>query len=912
MSETLAALMDPILLVEDDPGTALLEQNQLTEAGWACEIVTTGQAALDWLANHQASLVLLDNSLPDMTGQELLSMQNLTMPPFIITTGAGSERLAVSMMKQGARDYLVKDATFLQSLQPAIMRVMKELETEGKLVKANEALHVHQIELEMQNEELRRAHVELDAARERYFDLYDLAPVGYVTVSEPGLIQEANLTAARLLGAIRGMLVNRPLTQFISQEDQTIYYLHRKALFETGKPQVCELRMVKVDGTTIWAHLAATGAQDTDGAPVCRVVISDMTEHKLAEAAQIENEVRYQRITEAITDYIYTVRVVDGRAVETTHGPGCLAVTGYQAHEYANDPFLWLDMVAKEDRPEVEKQAQRILSHEDPPPIEHRIVHKNGTVRWVSNTFVPHRDEHGILVSYDGLVQDITDRKRAENALRVSEESYRLLIENSHDIIYTLNTDGLLTFVSRAWTALLGHQVDQVVGQPFQPFVHPDDVAVCMAWLRKMAESGQRQEGVEYRVLHLDGSWRWHTSNAVPIMDESGTIVGFEGTARDITERKQAEEALRKSEQTYRLLVNSIPDTSILLLDKELRYLALGGNEIERSGFDKSKIEGKSLREAYPLEVTDIFEPLFQKALQGESTAFEMPYAEYIYFQQVLPVRDSSGNIFAAMQIATNITKRKANETAILRLNEELEQRVQERTAQLETVNKELEAFSYSISHDLRGPLRGIDGFSKALLEDYKDKIDEGGKHYLTRICTGTQRMGQIIEDLLKLSHITRGELNLVDNDLSRMCRKILDEKTHANPERRVEIAIQPGISVQADHGLLRVALENLLGNAWKFTSKNDLARIEVGETTTPDEARIFFIRDNGAGFDMAFIDKLFNAFQRLHTTSEFEGTGIGLTIVQRIIHRHGGRIWAESEKGTGTTFFFTLSDRGE
>jgi len=226
-----------------------------------------------------------------------------------------------------------------------------------------------------------------------------------------------------------------------------------------------------------------------------------------------------------------------------------------------------------------------------------------------------------------------------------------------------------------------------------------------------------------------------------------------------------------------------------------------------------------------------------------------------------------------------------------------------ERTAQLEAANRELEAFSYSVSHDLRAPLRGIDGFSHALLEDYRDRLDETGRGYLTRICSGVRRMGQLIEDLLGLAHIGRTELDLEDIDLSALCARVLGDLAAEDPQRQVQVAIQPDLRVRADSRLLQVVVDNLLGNAWKFTSRTPAPRIEVGGG---DGA--FWVRDNGAGFDMAYAHKLFQAFQRLHRVDEFTGTGIGLAIVARIVHRHGGRVWAEGAPGAGAGFFFTLA----
>ncbi len=232
----------------------------------------------------------------------------------------------------------------------------------------------------------------------------------------------------------------------------------------------------------------------------------------------------------------------------------------------------------------------------------------------------------------------------------------------------------------------------------------------------------------------------------------------------------------------------------------------------------------------------------------------------------------------------------------------ELETIVGERTAELRTANRELEAFSYSVSHDLRSPLRAIDGFSQALLEEYNDALDDVGRSYLERVRAATQRMGLLIDSLLRLSRVTRQEIVLEATDLSGMVREIVRDLQEEETGRKVSVQIQEGMIANCDAKLMRIALTNLIDNAWKYSAKQPEATISVG-----CDQRVYFVRDNGAGFDMRYADKLFGAFQRLHTKEEFEGTGVGLATVARVIHRHGGDIWAESEPGKGATFFFTL-----
>ena len=381
----------------------------------------------------------------------------------------------------------------------------------------------------------------------------------------------------------------------------------------------------------------------------------------------------------------------------------------------------------------------------------------------------------------------------------------------------------------------------------------------------------------------------------------------------------RAETARVTADEDSKRLLQVIDNSSavIYMRDSEGRYLLVNRRYEELFGVERQEIVGMTDFDLFPAQVAAEFRANDLKALasgaaiQAEETAPQED-GPHTYITVKYPLTDTAGRAFAICGISTDITDLKRAEERAKRLNAGLESRVRERTAELEASTRELDAFAYSVSHDLRAPLRAVAGFSELLLEDYGDGLDATGRDYLARVVSATSRMSRLIDDLLTLSRATRAELSWRPVDLSAIARRILADLRASDPEpgRPMELIVEDGLRATGDPALLELALQNLIANAWKFTAKQDKALIHIGADRLPDGTSAFFIRDTGAGFDMRYADKLFVPFQRLHSRDDFAGSGIGLAIVGRIIHRHGGRIWAEGHPERGAVFRFVLPER--
>ncbi|GAC1396292.1 MAG: hypothetical protein NVSMB65_15450 [Chloroflexota bacterium] len=484
--------------------------------------------------------------------------------------------------------------------------------------------------------------------------------------------------------------------------------------------------------------------------------------------------------------------------------------------------------------------------------------------------------------------------------------------------------DGRWLRVNQRLCAILGYSSEHLLHRTVHeilPVTEGD--AAADPWAALLAGTLQTYS-VEKRSFSQDGASLWLTLTVSLVRDAMGTPAFFIAVIEDISARKQADEALRQGEERFRLLVNSVPDCALYELDLQGNVVLWNEGAQRIKGYSAQEIVGRHVSLFYTPQdrATGVpEESLRRAAAQGlyEAEGWRVRKDGSRFWAEVrLTGRyDAHGRLIGFGKVTRDLTEHRRAGAAIRALNASLEQRVAERTAELatanthlKTINEELEAFAYSVSHDLRTPLRAISGFGEILLTAYAEPLDARGRHYLERIRTATQQMGQLIDDLLSLSRLARAHMHAVPVDLTALARAVAADLQDTAPERTVTWDIAEGLTATGDAPLLRAVVDNLLGNAWKFTSGRPTARITVGVRQDAGET-IYFVRDDGAGFDMAYADKLFGAFQRLHTVREFPGTGIGLATVQRIIHRHGGRIWAQGAVDQGATISFTLAAPG-
>ena len=794
----------------------------------------------------------------------------------------------------------------------ALLLLRREVAVRERAERELRAAH-DQLELRVQERvaELARVNQSLQESQAQFAAVVENLGEGLIIANQSGGLVHWNPAALRLHGFVSAEEGKRLWPKFpkifaVSTLDGSAVAAEQWPLARILRGETLrdlELRIARRDKE--WARIfCISGAlvRYAGNDALAFVSFNDITARNQA----VETRDRLAEIVNSSDDAIIT-KTLEG--IITSWNCGAEKIYGYTTPEVVGQSMLMLIPPGRRDEePEILAQIGRGQNVEH---FETVRRHKSGREIHISATISPLKDSAGRIIGASKIARDITERRLAQIALEQKEAQLRALdarlaqiVQGMNEACYAVDAQWRFIFVNDRIETLLKHRRDELLGKSIWEVFHKlVGTPTEKSYRRAMAE----RVPVAFEVFSPIAE-RWLDIRVFPSGD------GLAAFLLDIHERKQVEAKLVDSEQRFRTMANSIPQLAwIARPDGFLTWY--NQRWYDYTGTTLAEMEGSGWQRVHdPAILSEVIAQWTQSIQAGESFEMEFPLRGVDgnfrkFLTRALPLKDASGQVVQWFGTNTDVDELKRAEDEIRRLNSDLERRVIERTAQLETANKELEAFSYSVSHDLRAPLRAVNGFAGIVLEDYRALLPEEAQRYLERIRSGGQRMGELIDDLLDFSRLSRQPLNPQTVDHAELVHDVLGDLKPTWAGREVEwrngrLPTSPG-----DPALVKQVWFNLLSNAIKYSRGRTPAIIETGSQIQAGET-VFFVRDNGAGFDMKYVHKLFGVFQRLHRVDEFEGTGVGLAIVQRIVHRHGGRAWAEAAENRGATFYFTLNGK--
>ena len=754
--------------------------------------------------------------------------------------------------------------------------------------------------------ERRLAEEALRQSEDQFRTMFDLASIG-IAQANPQTRQwlRVNRKMAEITGYSADEMLKMNVSAITHPDDEPA---DREAFQRVLRGEIpayqMEKRYLRKDGTQTWVNVNVTVLRDATGQPIRSIaMIEDITARKQAEEALHASENRFRGLFELAVDGIL-IGSSDGRCIEMNQQL-CVLV-GRTRDELLGKQ---IDVLFT---PEV--------LHET--PLRWNLLNQGQPVKTVRPIKRP--DGLDVIVEmhskkmpdggYQSFFHDVTAQHQAEAALRASEERFRDLLQNVSTVaVQGYRLDGTTSYWNRASELLYGYTAQEAIGCNLLDLIIPSEMqdGVRQA-MRQMTETGQPIPASELSLKKKDGS-RVAVFSSHAIVQLPGQSPELFCIDIDLTERKQAEVAIRESEEKFAKVFHDAP-VWITITDLETgSYVDVNDETLHASGFTREEMIGHTAIGLGLVSAEDrdhvVQEVQEHGFLGGKEMAFRIKDGRTLYGwlkAELLVI----GSRKCLLTVTIDVTDRKRAEEALRKQAAqhaaELEARVLERTAELEATNKELEAFSYSVSHDLRAPLRAIDGFSKILNTDFMARLDQEGQRVLGIICAEAKRMGLLIDDLLSFSRMNRLPMQTAEIDMTALTKTVFDDCEQQSQGRQLQFKLEPLPIAYGDLPMIRQVLMNLIANAIKYTRPKPLAEIEIGCYQQAGE-NVYYIKDNGVGFDQQYADKLFGVFQRLHTEEEFEGTGVGLALVQRVIHRHGGRAWAEAKVNQGATFFFTL-----
>jgi PAS domain S-box-containing protein len=731
---------------------------------------------------------------------------------------------------------------------------------------------------------------------------FDNAAIGMALVALDSRRLRVNKAFCRMLGYTQPEMLARTV-HHITHPDDLAEDLRQRGRCLAGEQEGYqrEKRFLHKNGQVVWGYLTCTLARDGSGRAAHFVTqVQDITERKLAEQALRRSEERFRSLTVLSSDWYweqddqFRFTAFSGTRQPGPWGADQPALIGRRRWDVSGAWPLnstW--------------EAHRAVLHAHQPFFDFQYLRSvdGEPTRYVSCSGEPVFDEDGRFSGYRGTARDISAEKLAEQRLRDTQAMLHMAAQ-----------------VGRlgAWTWDLGeerlqwsHEVCAIhdLKAGFAPTAAESLAFYAPEYRRKIgaATGACMRDGTPYDVEALivtaKGRRRWVRVIAEAEWDAHGKVRRLQGACQDISDSKRAAEDARLLAAQLTTTLESLTD-AFFTVDRDWRFTYVNGEAERLLRRARSDLLGRELWKEVPDLQHSACSGHCRRAMAEEVTVqFEHQYSHLDLWLHVKAYPSEQGLAI----VMRDVSEQRAAQSEILRLNAELEERVRQRTAQLEAANKELEAFSYSLAHDLRAPLSSIDGFSLVLEQTAGSGLSERNRHHLDRIRAGVRQMAELTDGLLSLANLSRATLRSEKVDLAELARASVAACRERAPERAVEVEIAPALPVTGDPRLLAQVIGNLVGNAWKFTALTEHARIEVGSTSDVEGNVVIFVRDNGAGFDMAYASRMFEAFQRLHSSAEFDGTGIGLAIVHRVIARHGGRVWADAAPQRGASFYFTL-----
>ncbi len=755
----------------------------------------------------------------------------------------------------------------------------------------------------------KQAEIALRFSEARLRAFMDNSPAStWVTNPANGRMEYANQNYHRTL-AVPQTVVGKTLAELFPPDIAATYLRNTRQVAATG--QILEIieSGIRLDQSIGDFLVLKFPLPQADGSLWVGGVAIDITDRKRAEEAQLQAEKLrlelslLERILDSVLAGYWDWDIPNQRSYMSS---GLKRMFGYEDHELLDVPETWQSLIYAEDLPGVMECFEHHVQTRGQVPYynEVRYHHKNGSTVWVICAGqVIEWDETGQPLRMVGCHVDITKQKQTEAQLQTNERH----LKQAQRIGKLGSWEFELATETITWSDEVFHLfgLDPAIGPPksfddLQQLIDPRDRAFHAQTVQTLIETRQPYD-IECRICRADGTVGWIQARGEVVLNTAEQVTQLTGIVLDITERKQIETQLESLSDRLKLALQAGEigvwewDLNNEIYWDERIYEIYGLQHLGRPATYQDwtkRLDPEDLKRVEAAQQAAIHDGQdFKVEFQIKRTDGEVRWAK----AEAIVQRNHKGEAIRMIGINFDITERKRAEAKILQT-----------TAQLQASNRELEAFAYSVSHDLRAPLRAIDGFSKALLEDYGDRFDAEGKDYFDRIRHNVRRMGLLIDDLLRLSRVSRSEMRYTTVNLSALVQDQIKELQASDPKRQVEFRVAPGAIVAADLTLMRVVITNLLENAWKFTSHHSSAQIEFGIIRSEGQP-VYFVRDDGAGFDMTYASKLFGVFQRLHSMDEFPGTGIGLATVQRAILRHGGRVWAQGAIEQGATIYFTI-----